>query len=102
MAQGTVVYAIHQVTGSPQIPGDRKLIVGTITAPAGATDTSFTIAIPELKKNDRIVLEPVNAKGAALPARWSSMTADGTLTVTYTSTARDGTEAFSFIAIGTP
>lgn len=102
MAQGTVTYQIIDTHGSAKLPADRKMIMGTIVAPAGATDTSFTIALPELKKDDPIVLEPLTAKGAALPARWSAVTANGTITVTYTSTVRDGTEKFSFMAMATP
>lgn len=97
MAQGTTTYLVREAR--QPIMGGLHLQEGKLTAPnAGAAQTSFTALVAGLKVGDVIVLSPASATAAALAALYADVTADNTVTVTFTSATLDGTEVFHFVA----
>lgn len=89
------------LTGDAAQPRAAKLVCARITSVDAATDTTRAFTISGLEAGARIVgMFPRNAKAAILTATiWATVSATNTLTLTYASTALDGTESWDVTII---
>lgn len=70
------------------------------TAPnAGAAQTSFTLPVDRLRKDDVVTLLPISSQAAALTSVRATVTSNGIVTVSHASAALAGTETFNLIAV---
>lgn len=84
------------INGDSAQPRQAKLVCARITSVDAATDTTRAFSIAGIESGARIVgMFPRNAKAAILTATiWATVSAANTLTLTYASTALDGTESW--------